>query len=102
MKLTKSDRMINWFTVVLFCFQVGSEVLCNLVNSCGSSGRIGHSQSCHDPEVVYRQPRGSDWMDGVFCGPYAFPASQQLDDPDLAESDAGGVQSDLFDVHQLG
>ena len=22
MKLTKSDRMINWFTVVLFCFQV--------------------------------------------------------------------------------
>ena len=54
MKHTKSDRMINWFTVVLFCFQVDSDVLCNLVNSRGSSGRIGHSQSCHDPEVVYR------------------------------------------------
>ena len=41
-------------------------------------------------------------MAGVSCGPSAFPASQQLDDPHLAESDAGGVQSDLFDVHQLG
>lgn len=23
MKLTHSDRMINWFTVLIFCFQVG-------------------------------------------------------------------------------
>ena len=29
MKLTHSDRMINWFTVIIFCFQVAFLSRCN-------------------------------------------------------------------------
>lgn len=41
-------------------------------------------------------------MARLYRGPSAFFASQQLDDSDLVESDAGGVQSHLFDVYQHG
>lgn len=101
MKLTKSDKMINWFTVILFCFQVVVVLLFHVVNSRNPPRNRRNSQFSFDSEVVRRFSHENESFFRLFGDSTAIFTVEQLDDSHLAQSHAGGLQSDIFYVHQL-